>query len=1012
MISCKLAQVWSWLAAKTNSDRYPDRPRNHGQTLPFRTLYKDLFEPLLANKKTVGVPIARRKVGPKSVASQSPHEVRRHIIERYISRWRREVGNDFYPAMRLILPEKDRDRAMYGLKEKVLAKYIIKILKIDKNSEDGYNLINWKQPGQTAAAKKAGDFPGRAYDVLAKRPFRTEPGNMSVEEVNDQLNKLSIASKEDEQLPIMELFYRQMNPDELKWLISIILRAMHIGATEKTILHIWHPDAEILFNISSSLKKVCWDLKDQSIRLKSDQDRGVALWQCFQPQLAQFQPKKMNQLVAKMRTTEEQPEFWIEEKLDGERMQIHMRTTTHNPEDPNDKVNEVAPWKEFKFWSRKAKDYTYLYGSSFDDEKSALTRHLRDAFDPGVDNVILDGEMITWDTEIDKMVPFGTLKSAAIDHQSNPYSEGPRPLFRAFDILFLNGTDLTRYDLRTRRQALERTIRPVDRRFEVIPYEAGSSWNDVEKVLRKVVSEASEGLVVKDPTSRYRLNDRNDSWLKVKPEYMEEFGESLDCLVIGGYYGSGKRGGGLSSFLCGLRVDSERGEKSKKFLSFFKVGGGFTANDYANIKHETENKWIKWDSKKPPTEYIELGGGVQYQRERPDVWIKPEDSVVLQAKAASVTTSDEFAANLTLRFPRFTRLRSDKDWETALSVEEFYELRASAETKKEENKEQARMQAASRKKVKRTDLRKRPLQVAGYTQRSLNAADQEKGKTKSTHIFHGLTFYVMSEDKTKKMSKLEIEKLIKVNGGSVIQTAEPKSNHDGTPAPEVICISAKRTVHTASVLKKGHIPVFTPAWIFDSIEQARVDAEYGLDQMLLRPEMSRHVFYSPEDLKEIYEREVDKFGDSYARDTTIDELRQCLEAMKDVELDIVDDERLRELMTDTPGRMFQNTVLYFHSPQDINGHNQDTPARPFQEAQDMATFAGASLSSALGNDMVTHVVVDSRTIGQEELRQLRSRIAEKKRPPRVVTLEWVKQSWKEKTRLDEERFVPPQATAV
>ena len=69
-----------------------------------------------------------------------------------MSKWRDEVGNDFYPAMRLILPEKDRDRPMYGLKEKAIGKLLVKLMKISPDAEDGYNLINWKLPGQSAAA--------------------------------------------------------------------------------------------------------------------------------------------------------------------------------------------------------------------------------------------------------------------------------------------------------------------------------------------------------------------------------------------------------------------------------------------------------------------------------------------------------------------------------------------------------------------------------------------------------------------------------------------------------------------------------------------------------------------------------------------------------------------------------------------------------------------------------------------------------------------------------------------
>ena len=68
-------------------------------------------------------------------------------------------------------------------------------------------------------------------------------------------------------------------------------------------------------------------------------------------------------------TGEPLPEFWIEEKLDGERMQMHMRDG------------------EFRFWSRKAKDYTYLYGSACvmdGEEGGSLTRYLGEAFHEGV----------------------------------------------------------------------------------------------------------------------------------------------------------------------------------------------------------------------------------------------------------------------------------------------------------------------------------------------------------------------------------------------------------------------------------------------------------------------------------------------------------------------------------------------------------------------------------------------------------------------------------------------------
>lgn len=56
--------------------------------------------------------------------------------------------------------------------------------------------------------------------------------------------------------------------------------------------------------------------------------------------------------------------FWIEEKLDGERMQLHFDNGT------------------FKFWSRKAKDYTHLYGEDF--HSGSLAQFLKSAFNENV----------------------------------------------------------------------------------------------------------------------------------------------------------------------------------------------------------------------------------------------------------------------------------------------------------------------------------------------------------------------------------------------------------------------------------------------------------------------------------------------------------------------------------------------------------------------------------------------------------------------------------------------------
>jgi DNA ligase-4 len=610
--------------------------------------------------------------------------------------------------------------------------------------------------------------------------------------------------------------------------------------------------------------------------------------------------------------------------------------------------------------------------------------------------------MITWDPEADIIVPFGTLKSAAISEQRDPYTgTGPRPLFRVFDCVYLNDKDLTRFTLRDRRNALEKAIQNVHRRIEKHKKTVTEKPDDIEPRLREVVERGQEGLVLKNPRSVYRLNSRVDDWMKVKPEYMTEFGENLDCLIIGGYYGSGHRGGRLSSFMCGLRVDKNdidggKGRVSKleghtdlsvganpmKFYSFFKVGGGFTAQDYANIKEHTNGKWVDWDRKNPPTQFIDVGNG-----EIPDVWIKPSDSLVIEVKAASVVESDAFQTRWSLRFPRFRKLRMDKNWHTALSAEEFVTLKVQAQTEKD----RVMTVEGSRKRI--TKRLKKAMAIAGNDRkiRTPYAGPQ-------TAVFEGLNFCVMSEMiHPAKKSKAEIEQIIKSNGGSIFQSPAVKE--------DMVVIGDKRVVKVASLMKAGHTNIVKPTWVLDAVKQSEIDGPQM--QRLIIPFEPNHMFYATDDAKEIIQGSVDEYGDSHARDITKDELKRTFENMTHPENSMFSssefftqlEEHGKEGFSERPGSMFRPCVIRF-VPENVEDSKQELDLRitRFQ-----FTFACGKVAEDDEDESITHfVVVDEKAVDVNGLRAMIARSA-RTRFPRVVRLKWIQESWAEKTLVDEEK---------
>lgn len=954
--------------------QYPNRPHNHSPTLPFSKLITLLFNPLIKPPATGPAAKRHRVSAPVSVSQQ-----RRTIIERFFSQWRNHVGNDVYPVMRLILPTQDRDRGVFRLKEQTIAKVLIKLMKISPTSEDGYSLLNWKVPGKSASSRAAGDFAGRCFEALDKRPLRTDLGDMRVGEVNELLDKLAAATGEAEQLPIFEEFYRRMNPEELKWLIRIILKQMKIGATERTFFTVWHQDGEKLFSVSSSLRHVCWELWDHEIQLEEDK-KNLNLMQCFQPQLASYaQTVTFDKMVEKLKLPSGHPQFLIEEKLDGERMQLHMMEDASMP----------GGYK-FGFWSRKAKNYTYLYGDSFEDESAALTRHLKGVFDDGVLNCILDGEMIAWDPAMDKMLAFGTLKTAALNMQNNPFDEqGWRPLFRVFDCLYVNGRDLTKHTLTARRASLEKVIhKQVPGRFEIHPYKLTKSPGDIEPMLRKIVENSSEGLVIKNPHSAYTLNERPASWIKVKPEYMTEYGENLDCVIIAGYYGSGRRGNMKSSFLCGLRAhraDIEAGIAGPEtFYSFFKVGGGLTAQDYASIEHHTEGKWRPWNPK-AASQYVELAGGERYF-ERPDVWIRPSDSLVIEVKAASAEKTTSFRVGQTLRFPRFRSIRHDKKWDNgALDMDGWEELESRAG---EELKAKKDMEIENRKRtVKRQN---RGLTVAGEADFVYNVPVKSK-------LLEGMKFCVPSGSENPKKTKSQLEVIIREHGGTVVQ--------DKNRVREGVAVALADRINAMAVAPLTRfegVNIITPKWMLDCIENN-----------FLLPYEESHILMGTDDMFTLAGKNTDRYGDSYCRNVDVTELRATFDQMRgkpkassmsfDTEAFYNQLEAQGHALPRSRGFVFRKCVVYLAA---VEGASELKMAR-------LRSYIGFGSGQAAEDlhDQVTHVVVVSRGDSEGERKvvaHVRKQLSQRQklRIPRVVTEKWVDDSWKEETRVSEEEYAP------
>lgn len=760
-------------------------------------------------------------------------ERRAQIINDFISTFRTHIGNDMLQSANLIFPEKAS--RLYFIKEVVLARLIIKMYKIPKDTEE-YNLLHyWNRQYQKSKRfavdeRKIRDLPLQSARIIAtRRPFVERCKEYNVPQINSILDDLTMAKQSQEHLEILQPLFDNLRIEEIRWLIHFILKKPILIHMEKYFFNSWHPDGYRLYSICNNLETTFNLLSDPNRRLAREY-LGIQPRYKFKPQLVVKLNSNYNVVVRKLQKKqpmgpqyeqkftqlELEDKFYIEEKMDGDRMLLHKEGS------------------RFKFFSRRLKDYSFLYGESF--QFGSLTKYIRDAFANNIDSIVLDGGMVAYDYKRQAILPFGTLKSLAIQESVRQFTtidhyeqQTSYPYYLIFDILYLNGRDLSNYPLFFRKNLLERIIKPVPNRFEVLDARLGSSVVDVEKAVREVVTKRSEGLVLKHTQLRYVIDGfRNPNWIKVKPEYLEKFGENLDLVVIG------KNPGVKNSYMMGLINKQEGSEYYGSYYSFCMCANGFGIEEFDKIERLTHGRWINTAQKMPPEQLIKFG------RKKPDFWIDPKYSLVLEIRARSIDVRPEatFAVGTTLHNMHCRRIREDKSIGECISMQEYFELK------------QNYMQDLNLKPQATTIKKKELTKLTSFNE----PLDLKKVKIE-LDLFASFEFLILSDKRDPHGEIITIEELktlVKRFGGHLINSI------DAETYLQIIIITEKSLPTSQRYLSQG-LDLVKPSWIFECIKRNHI--------LQLEP-----CFIFDSQNWPMYDQRVGTYGDSYTVHLPLDQI--------------------------------------------------------------------------------------------------------------------------------------------
>lgn len=570
-----------------------------------------------------------------------------------------------------------------------------------------------------ALYNRLGDAGDVAFEAKKRQSLTLrKPKSLSIKAVFQSLVKIANSkgngSQEFKQRIVERLLQDSQDAEESRYLVRTLVQHLRIGAVKTTMLialsraflfsrspnasysiravsdlvNLKKDDLMESYAKGEELVKACFarrpnynDLVPGLLEVGISKELlvrcGLALHIPLRPMLGSI-TRDLGEMLTKLQGRD----FSCEYKYDGQRAQVHC-----------DNTGKVS------IFSRHLEIMTDKY-----PDLVALVPAIRGE---GVRSFILEGEVVAVDQTSGELKAFQTLSNRAKKDVAIGSIKIDVCLF-AFDLMYLNGEEILDRAFRERRELLRSMFIEVPNRFSWVKSIDATSA-DSEAVLEFFKSATDikcEGIMVKvlDNVSRsthepcdednfelpsspaaastkrsanpkpktvtnekkeekekggrrkallstYEPDKRLDSWLKVKKDYNIS-ADTIDLIPIAAWHGQGRKSKWWSPILLAVR-NPETGslEAVTKCIS------GFTDKFYQANKEkyaEGGNNIIARPS------YVAYNG-------HPDVWFEPQE--VWEIAFADITKSPVYLAaiglvcedrGLSMRFPRFLRIREDK----------------------------------------------------------------------------------------------------------------------------------------------------------------------------------------------------------------------------------------------------------------------------------------------------------------------------------------------------------------
>lgn len=544
----------------------------------------------------------------------------------------------------------------HGLEFQISVKTVIKVLARLLPNKKGDTIDLFGDEDLSAAEtevgsryKKVGDLGKVAQSVVAERgvQLKKQTSSLDVAELYQKLSEIAqdngSQSQQRKQDKAVALF-GQLDPLSAKFVARILLGRLRLGFSDMTIMDAlsWamcgdKSEREML-EAAYQRRADIGKLASEYLQLKDSTKRHKLLAEQYSIELGvPVVPALCQRLNSASEVIEKMKEVVAEPKYDGLRIQIHFR-----------KGSDGKP-ELLRTFTRNLEESSAQFPEL---EHIAAKLHCQ--------SCILDGEAIGYDPKTGHLIPFQQTIQRKRKHGIAEKAAEIPVRFYIFDLLYLDGHNLINQPLVERKKKLDKVFADND----ILRHPESLTTTDsveLKQYHEEMLAEGLEGIVMKQTSAAYQSGRKGWSWVKMKEAEgtTGKLSDTMDVIVMGYYYGRGKRAEfGIGAFLVGV-LD----EKTQQVLTLAKIGTGLTEETLAEVKKRCDALVVP---EQPPVYIVQ-------KMLIPDVWCSPE--LVVEVAADELTTSPIHSAGQALRFPRFIKFRDDKKWDEATTLEELKSIK-------------------------------------------------------------------------------------------------------------------------------------------------------------------------------------------------------------------------------------------------------------------------------------------------------------------------------------------------